>query len=56
MRTGKGRKFRTYPKVFRATEKKREGERGLGSSPLIPSLHTRTLRRERRGRGEALLL
>ena len=54
MRAGKEGNFRTYPKVFRATEKKGEGERGLGASPLIPSLHTH-LRRERRRRGEALL-
>ena len=55
---GKGRKFRTYPKVFRATEKKKERGRGV-SGPLLsfPSTHTHTTWETpaRRVGGEALL-
>ena len=40
---GQGKKFRALPEEMPGKgEKKKKGERGLGSSPLIPSLHTHT--------------
>ena len=53
LRSGKGKKFRTYPKGFRATEKKGEGERGLGRASHFP--HYTQSRRAKERRGEALL-
>ena len=55
LRSGKGKKFRTYPKGFRATEKKGEGERGLGRALPFLSLCTLGELGRRGGRSPALV-